>query len=514
MMATARCSYSDEPLNLAPFKELLLGTCGFFFEKGREQTLCDALNRRMAAMGFNDADAYQALLRSDSKELVQLVELLTVNETYFLREPDHLNLMVDKLLPSLMGGKSGRPVRILSAGCSTGEEPYSIAIMLRERYGADCERLFSITGVDIDTTAVAIARQGVYGKGSFRGMEPSLLERYFKPCGPGKYRVGENIGRQVRFEVVNLLGANYPQEMLLPDIIFYRNVSIYFPQQIQREIFGRLAGLLGDGGCLIVGATETLHHDIGILSLVEQDSLFFYRKAPTPVFEERRTLSRHTAIAERPSGVSRQVATISPARSESRQSPLPTRRVPDRPLQSLQPAVRQDVRVLFDQAIELAHNKQYEKSLEVLNEIVRQDPAFEKAHCLKGSLLLSMSRFDEAQVVSNEVLGRDPLCLQAYLMLGIIARQKGDDDNAAKRFREALYLNASCWLAHYYSAEISYGQRDEKRARSGYEAALRVLEKGSLKEHGQDFFPLSFNAEQFIVICRHKLSLLAAKKSR
>ena len=149
-------------------------------------------------------------------------------------------------------------------------------------------------------------------------------------------------------------------------------------------------------------------------------------------------------IAERPSGVSRQVAAISPARSENRQSPLPAHRVPGRPLQPLQPAVRQDVRALFDQAIELAHNKQYEKSLEVLDEIVRQDATFEKAHCLKGSLLLSMSRFDEAQVVSNEVLGRDPLCLQAYLMLGIIARQKGDEENAAKRFREALYLNASC----------------------------------------------------------------------
>lgn len=509
MMATARCSYSDEVIDLTPFKELLLNTCGFFFEKGREQTLCDALNRRMAAVGVNDADAYQALLRNDSKELAQLVELLTVNETYFLREPDHLNLMADKLLPSLMGGKGNRPVRILSAGCSTGEEPYSIAIMLRERYGADCERLFTITGVDIDTTAIAIARQGMYGKGSFRGMEPEMLERYFKPCGPGRYQVGENIGRQVRFEAVNLLGANYPQEMMQPDIIFYRNVSIYFPQQIQREIFGRLAGLLVDGGCLIVGATETLHHDIGILSLVEQDSLFFYRKAPTPVFEERRRLSRHTPVVERHGGLSRPVATISPARSESRQGLLPARPVTGRPLQ---PAVQQDVRILFDQAIELAHNNQYEKALEVLNGIVRQDTAFEKAHCLKGSLLLSMSRFDESQVVCSEILGRDPLCLQAYLMLGIISRQKGDDENAAKRFREALYLNASCWLAHYYSAEISYGQRDEKRARSGYEAALRILEKGSLKEHGQDFFPLSFNAEQFIVICRHKLSLLAAKK--
>ena len=172
----------------------------------------------------------------------------------------------------------------MSAGCSTGEEPYSIAIMLRERFGAESERLFAITGVDIDSTVIATAQQGVYGKGSFRGMDQSLLERYFEPRDSGRFQVRESIRKQVEFEVVNLLGASYPQRMQLPDIILYRNVSIYFPGQVQREIFGRLAELLADGGCLLVGASETFHHDIGILSLVKQDSLFFYRKTPTARF--------------------------------------------------------------------------------------------------------------------------------------------------------------------------------------------------------------------------------------
>ena len=174
--------------------------------------------------------------------------------------------------------------------------------------------------------------------------------------------------------------------------------------------------------------------------------------------------------------------------------------------------MQMDVRISFDTAIELAHNKQHDEALALLDAIIEQDSTFEKAYCLKGSLLLSISRFDEAHSVCNAVLSRDSLCLEAYLMLGIIARQKGDEDDAIKRFREAIYLNASCWPAHFYTAEILFAKQDGKRARSSFETALRILEKGSLKEHGQAFFPLSFNAEQFIVICRHKLSLLAAKK--
>jgi chemotaxis protein methyltransferase CheR len=262
-----------EDVDLSPFKKLLLSSCGHTFEKEREQALSAALCRRMATLGVDAFDTYHALLTRAEDELLRLTELLTVNETYFFREPEHLNLMVKRLLPEFMAARNQRPVRILSAGCSSGEEPYSIAIMLREQFGAESEQLFTITGVDIDSTVIATARQGVYGVGSFRGMNKSIHERYFEQLEPGKYQVSEIVRKQVGFEVVNLLGTSYPHRMQLPDIILYRNVSIYFPGEIQRQIFGKLAELLVDGGCLLVGASETLHHDIGVLSLVKEDSL-------------------------------------------------------------------------------------------------------------------------------------------------------------------------------------------------------------------------------------------------
>ena len=310
----------------------------------------------------------------------------------------------------------------------------------------------------------------------------------------------------VGFEVVNLLGNPYPERMQSPDIILYRNVSIYFPGPVQREIFGKLAEILVLGGCLLVGATETIHHDIGILSLVRQNSLFFYRKTPPQIFEERRTSNRRLSFTESARSGSTHgthphaakiVATAQAGQSSGTS-----------PKQSHQP-IQMDVKEQFDAAVQLAHARQYDKALAILDDIIVQDSGFEKAFCLKGSLLLSLSRYDESRSVCETLLQRDTLNLVAYLMLGMLARQDGDNDEAMRRFREAIYLDPACWLAHFYSAEIMFMQQDSKRAKSGYETAVRILEKGSIKEIGQAFFPLSFNADQFIVIGRHKLSLLS-----
>lgn len=512
MKAPALSCQSDEPEDLDKFKKLLLRTCGHSFENEREQALSAGLCRRMTALHIDNSQVYFALLVRDDEELLRLTELLTVNETYFFREPDHLRLMVDKLLPEFVSARNQIKVRILCAGCSTGEEPYSVAIMLRERYGADCERLFAITAVDIDSTVIAAAKQGIYGKSSFRGMDKKLLGRYFEPHEADRFLISDAVRKQISFEVVNLLGTSYPPGMQMPDIILYRNVSIYFPGPVQREIFCKLAELLAEGGCLLVGASETIHHDIGVLTLVKKDALFFYHKTPRLVFAERRTTSRYAGsdrVTTQPlSAVP--VAATKPdprtIRTGGDQQPAALRRQPQKTAQA-------DVRQRFDTAIELAHSNQHDKALAILDAIIDLDNTFEKAYCLKGSLLLGAARFDEARMVCEGILRRDALCLEAYLMLGMIARQHGDFDDAFKRFREAIYLDASCWLAHFYSAEILFVQQSWNRARSSFETALKILDSGPLKERGQEFFPLSFNAEQFIVICRHKLSLLAAKKS-
>jgi chemotaxis protein methyltransferase CheR len=466
---------------LAPFKELLLRSCGFSFANDRERTLQEGLDQRMGLRGAASAADYLAALREDPAELDRLVELLTVNETYFLREPGHLNLLVDKLVPERRAGQPG-PVRILCAGCSTGEEPYSVAMLLQDR---SCLAGVAITGVDIDAVAIAKARQATYGRHSFRGMDPEFEARHFEAAGPLEQRVREAVRGRVAFAELNLLAPSYPAELEQQDIILYRNVSIYFPSQVQEDIFRRLAALLKPGGYLLVSATETLFHDLGILSLIERDSLYLFRKSPEFAIQDRRQSRRPP---ERP------VAPAARPFAPSARRPAPV----------AEPALGR-TRSLFDDALECARARSEARALALLDALLREDPGHVKAHSLKASVLMTSARHAEAGVVCEAALALDPLCLEACLMLGIIARQKGDDLAALKRFREAIYLEASCWFAHYSQAEILLAKGEQSRARTSFEAALRILAAGAYQ---QGFFPLSFNAGEFITLCRHKLALL------
>lgn len=511
MMPLELATRMDKTVDLACFKDLLLQTCGHSFEGDRELALVDALGRRLSALNIQLHDAYYARLLHDRDELLRLTELLTVNETYFFREPEHLNLIVN-MLPEFMADRGQRPIRILSAGCSTGEEPYSIAMLLRERFGTNSEQLFAITGVDIDSTVIASARRGIYGESSFRGINNALRERYFQPFGPGKFKISETICRQVEFEVVNLLGPAYTQRMQSPHIILYRNVSIYFPGDMQRQIFHRLADLLVEGGCLLVGAAETIHHDLSILSLVRHESLFFFRKIPHAGFQTRGTPRDLLSVPERERRTDPMTAVSYAANSQGSQVLRKEGSRQNRPSNLASSGASREVRERYETANNLARNHRADESLTLLDAIIAQDASFTKAYILKANLLLIASRFDEVVDICHSAIDQDMLCPEIHLMLGMVTRQQGDDDDALKRFQEALYLDVSCWLAHFFSAEIHYGRGDEKRARNGYEAADRILNKADSGDPGHDVFPLTFNVDQFVVICQHKLSLLNRKR--
>ncbi len=497
--------------DISPFKELLLHTCGFQLENERETTLIAGLERRMTLRKAGSPEAYRTLLLQEPDEMHRLVELLTINETYFFREPEQLRLMQQQLIPELLSAHPERPVKILSAGCSTGEEPYSIAMLLREAFGPENGHLFSIVGVDIDTEVLAAAKRGVYGKGSFRGLDQALVKRYFTPEGAGEYRLAESIRSQVQFAQVNLLARDYPPLMHSPDIILYRNVSIYFPGQIQRDIFARLAEALNAGGYLLVSATETIHHNIGVLPLLQKGTLFVYRKVPLPSIEDRRQARRSPPVAA--PKAAREPASAAPPRKNPatprgvRIGAAPQQRREQRPAP---PATAQDrsAEQLFDEALERAQQGLLEEALAVLGALPAEDGSGVKFSTLKGAILLELSRFDEAQRVCEQALSCDPLNLESALMLGLIAHQAGDSDEAFRRFREALYVDPACWPAHFYIAEGLAALSETKRARSGFETVLRILETGSIKDHDRKFFPLSFKAEQFLAMCRHKLTLL------
>ncbi len=504
------------PMDLQPFKSLIEENCGLCFEAEKEAVLSEGIRSRMSGRGLSTESEYLACLRRGDDELHHLISLLTINETYFYREPIHLNILADRLFPDLLVSRTpANPIRILCAGCSSGEEPYSVLITLLEKYGAGVRNLLSVIGADIDSRILGRAKQGRYGGFSFRSFPDRLRDKYFEPAGSDCYVLKDFVKEPVRFMRVNLKSEAFPEDLQGLDVIFYRNVSIYFEPDTRRRIFDRLAGLLKEGGWLFVSSTETLSHNHGTLSLVEVDGVFCYQKNCPPALTGRRNQS---FSPNRQRGAE--------ARGPATQATSFFRRTLPDPLRSL-PATEQTGcpapgtagsaklradRSLFDEALALVRDKNYEQALSRIGLLLEEDPASVRGYLLKTCILVNLTRLDEAERACQRSIELDRWNLEGHLFLGLIAKLQKDLQRAGQRFKEALYIQSSCWLAHFYLADVYRGLGEKKTAVHEYETVIRLLEKGDPPAQELLFFPLAFPAEQIVHLCRHNLKKLSPKE--
>ncbi|MFW6331107.1 MAG: CheR family methyltransferase [Gemmatimonadota bacterium] len=225
---------------------------GIRLPPGKETLVKSRLSKRLRALGLPDFDAYLRRVEEDGGgELRHMVDALTTNKTSFFREPAHFDHLTGEALPALGGAA---PLRIWSAGCSTGEEPYTLAMVLREH---DPKRDDArILGTDISTRALALARQGEYAEPVLAGVPAPLRDRYFEVAGPGRFRAGGGLRSLVSFGRLNLM-SEWPMRGPF-DVIFCRNVMIYFDRDVRERLVARFHGLLREGGYLYVGHSESL----------------------------------------------------------------------------------------------------------------------------------------------------------------------------------------------------------------------------------------------------------------
>lgn len=224
----------------------------FFLEK--------RIETRMAARQAPSALDYLHLLLYDSdrdKEWDALITVVTTNETYFMREERQLRCFQRDILPPLAEAAATRRVRIWSAGCSSGEEAYTIAILLREVPGFPASGV-EIVATDINTRVLARAKEGVYGENSFRGVDASFRRRWFEEVSPGRYRIQESLRQQVSFSRFNLFDAARYSFLSPFDVIFCRNVIIYFDLEAKVRVVERFHDKLRPGGYLLLGHSESL----------------------------------------------------------------------------------------------------------------------------------------------------------------------------------------------------------------------------------------------------------------
>ena len=240
-------------------KHLMHRLCGVYLRPGKEALVKARLSKRLRTLGIGSFESYVDLVERDTsrEELTLLIDALTTNKTDFFREPQHFDYLREQVLPGLMA--AGDRMRFWSAGCSTGEEPYSLAILLREEVPDINGRDVRILGTDISTRVLQKAREAVYGEDALKDVPHSVLKRHFHTLRAGdtsSFRVDDAVRTMVRFARLNLMGT-WP--MAGPfDGIFCRNVMIYFDRSTQQALIRRFYDLLKPGGHLLIGHSESL----------------------------------------------------------------------------------------------------------------------------------------------------------------------------------------------------------------------------------------------------------------
>ncbi len=215
---------------------------------------------RMSATGSGTFASYFTRLRTDTQgEIEQFVNAFTVNETYFYREEHQLKcLTTDLLADRVRHGRTGDPIRIWSAPCSTGEEPYSVAMWLLENWPLVDEYEIEIIGSDIDTAVLEIARAGIYGRRALMRLAPHLIEKYFAPFGEENWQIHDDLRTSVQFSAANIVELNETRPYGQFDVIFCRNVLIYFDDASRRVAAENLFENLLPGGFICLGHTESM----------------------------------------------------------------------------------------------------------------------------------------------------------------------------------------------------------------------------------------------------------------
>lgn len=281
--------YSLSDIEFEFFRERIAQLAGIHLGEEKRDMVYARLSRRLRATGLTSFASYCELLNSDEPTETQaFVNALTTNLTHFNREPEHFAYLREELLPQLTGRTPpSRPLRFWSAGCSTGEEAYSIAMEIAEAVPDFEQRDIRILATDIDTDVLAHGRVGRYHPKQVHRVDPQRVPKYFRPAGSDALEVVPALRRLVTFNRLNLHDP-WPMKGRF-DGIFFCNVSIYFESEVQRGFAARFAEVLNDGGCLFLGYTESLVASDDYFEAVQR-SLYRPRKATThrlPIAPER-----------------------------------------------------------------------------------------------------------------------------------------------------------------------------------------------------------------------------------
>ncbi|MFQ3681926.1 CheR family methyltransferase [Roseiflexus sp.] len=437
------------------FRDLLLTRSGLFFPDHRRNDLHHYLTTVLTTTGHQSLEALYAAASVDEHVLRTLIEGVTVGETYFFRNAAQFDALRTRIIPDLIERRGAiRSLRFWSAGCATGEEPYSLAILLRETLPDPPSWQVAILATDINTTFLERARVGVYGAWSFRETPAAVREQYFEQTGAARWRIASGIRQQVLFARLNLIEDEYPAVMngtSMQDVILCRNVLIYFDDETIRTVVRRLYHALTPGGWLIVGHAEARSDFFAAFETINCPGTVIYRKPlQAPLFEHPAPL-----------------ITASPLRP-----PLPTVEHAPSGVESARAAASLPATPAADANATLLARKRHPSSHHGTSP---QHTSGEADVLAAARQAADRGDLQTALHLCTAMIERQPLCAEAHLLTGQILEHQERFDDAIAAYRRAIYLDHTLHLASLAIAVILQRTGRISDARRSYERLSRAL---------------------------------------
>ncbi len=459
---------------------LLLERAGLKIASDGYHGLKLALTARMPALGISDANDYVRRLRqlAGEHELRSLLPLVTVGHTEFFRDPRQFRALETRILPELIRQvrREQRPLGIWSAGCATGEEPYSLAMALEE-LGATPE-LVKLWATDVNPAAIETAKLGRFPLRRMASITPERLRRFFTLTDDG-YEVQAHLKAFVHFEGQNLAAPIFPR--VAPgslDLILCRNVIIYFDLPTIRGLMDRFLNGLRPGGLLLLGYSESLFQVYDRFEMVEIEGSFVYRKplSDGPLVSPRtiRQLGATGLAPLAPPAVAVRTP-VTPLPSVRPASP-PLKPRPVEPVKLPPPRTpHRSPRERLDDVVARITAGEFEVALERARTLSKDEPTDLDAMLTLGNIYSLIGRNAEAREVFAQVMNREPLCVEARLFGAVAELQAGNLQQARSELTKAVFLEPTLALPHYLLAQVQERLADVDGARRSYRNAIGQL---------------------------------------
>ena len=436
---------------MLPLSELLAAQMGLHFPEERWGDLERGMAAAASEFGMADVDAYVRWLLSATlthQQLEILAGNLTIGETYFFRDPKSFEALEQHVLPELIRSRgSERRLRIWSAGCCTGEEPYSIAMLL-DRLLPDRERWnITILGTDINPRFLRKAAAGIYGEWSFRNVPAWIKERYFRKGHSGRFEIDPRIKRMVTFSYLNLAEDAYPSLLNntnAMDIIFCRNVLMYFTPERIKKVAVNLHRALVKDGWLLVSSVETSRSMFENFSHVNFPDSILYRKGMEKGLSGDAWQYPDNGEASAPATISRTAPEL--LRKSDLLLPIFPRKLKAKPATDKRARLRdpppaQDTN---DEpcivARSYANQGKLANAVEWCEKAIAMDKLNPEGHYLLASIRQEMGHPDLAEQSLKRVLYLDPDYIPAHFAMGNLHLSQGSYAEAARSFRNSMAL--------------------------------------------------------------------------